>query len=79
MGSNDKIARRGLTNRLWVVVCAVLALFAFIHYVVPSFGGGSTPTYSNSDLKPKNYMNVSLEEAPNPFDTCPVYAFGMRW
>ncbi|TRM67233.1 hypothetical protein BD626DRAFT_397026 [Schizophyllum amplum] len=77
MGSNDKLARRGLTNRLWLVVCAVLALFAFVHYVVPSFGGGATAaTYSNSDLKPKNYMNASMEEAPNPFDFCPVYGPG---
>lgn len=67
----------GLTNRIWII----LSLFGFIIFftraIFPPDKSPTAPrhTFLNANLKPKNYLNASAEEA-NPFDFCPVFGPG---
>ncbi|KAJ4490057.1 hypothetical protein J3R30DRAFT_3418469 [Lentinula aciculospora] len=82
MGSdNEKFSRLpqrplGVTNRIWVVVGVVIFIFGCTHYILPSaHNAANMNTYSNSNLKAKNYLNTT-EPQTNPFDFCPAYGPG---
>ena len=80
MGSdNDKSPRRKFLvgNRIWLIVVVLGAILTVTHFIsLPSSGKlSSTPTYSNSHLNPKDYLNVT-DLGPNPFEFCPSYGPG---
>ncbi|KAF8689676.1 hypothetical protein AX14_003219 [Amanita brunnescens Koide BX004] len=82
MGSDpeklSRLSRRnfGVTNRIWVIVALFIALILLTHYVLPTHNPAfSQPTYSNANLKAKNYLQPDDENAQllNPFDFCPAH------
>lgn len=80
MGSdNDKSPRRKFLvgNRIWLIVVVLGAILTVTHFIsLPSSSKlSSTPTYSNSHLNPKDYLNVT-DLGPNPFEFCPSYGPG---
>lgn len=63
-------------NRVWLVLAVVFFVLTFTHYVLlPSHQPPPLQPYSNSHLKPKNYLNSS-DPQPNPFEFCPLYGPG---
>ncbi|PIL29132.1 hypothetical protein GSI_09181 [Ganoderma sinense ZZ0214-1] len=61
----------GVTNRIWLILLAFVALVVFTRSVLPQESPHARQRIPHSDLKPKNYLNFS-EDAPNPFPFCPA-------
>ena len=61
----------GVTNRIWLILFAFVALVVFTRSVIPQESAHARQRTPHSDLKPKNYLNFS-EDAPNPFPFCPA-------
>lgn len=61
----------GVTNRIWIILALFFFLLLFTRSILPT--DRSTPRHRilHSDLKPKNYLNVSDENAM-PFSFCPA-------
>jgi hypothetical protein len=83
MGSDheklSRFSRRnlGVTNRIWLIVALFISLILLTHYVLPAHTSAfSQPTYSNANLKAKNYLKPDEENArlSNPFDFCPAHS-----
>lgn len=73
----------GVTNRIWLILLLFLSLIMFTRFVLPS----ESPSTSrhrllHSDLKPKNYLNMTGGggdgggEVENPFAFCPALGPG---
>ncbi|KAK2463361.1 hypothetical protein APHAL10511_004672 [Amanita phalloides] len=82
MGSNQEKHSRlshrnlGVTNRIWLIVALFVSIILITHFVLPSHDLASfQPTYSNANLKAKNYLQASetKDPLPIPFDFCPAY------
>ena len=82
MGSEQeklsRFSRRnlGVTNRIWLIVALFICLILLTHYVLPAHTSAfSQPTYSNANLKAKNYLKLDKEnpQLSNPFDFCPAH------
>lgn len=75
----DKSRRRRLLggNRAWLIVVVLGAILTVTYFLQgPSASKlSNTPTYSNSHLNAKNYLNVT-DLGPNPFEFCPSYGPG---
>src|SRR6266550_3256903 len=70
----SRISRYSLT-RVWLIIAIVATVIIFSHFLFPSHNEPSShPTYSNANLKAKNYLRSS--DQPNPFDFCPAYGPG---
>lgn len=71
----------GVTNRIWLILSLFLAILLFTRFALPS---SSTDSYYSrslsqaytSKLKPTNYLNVSAEVGPYPFEFCPTFGPG---
>lgn len=61
----------GVTNRIWLILFAFVALIVFTRSVLPQEAAHTRHRTPHADLKPKNYLNFS-EDAPNPFPFCPA-------
>ncbi|KAF8326453.1 hypothetical protein F5887DRAFT_1014635 [Amanita rubescens] len=68
--------RRGKAQlRIASPVAIVTTFIILVHFLSPSYNESSShPTYSNANLKAKNYLRSS--DQPNPFDFCPVFGPG---
>ncbi|PPQ85554.1 hypothetical protein CVT25_006724 [Psilocybe cyanescens] len=82
MGSDSEKTSRlsqrslGVTNRIWALLVLIIFILSFTHLIWPSLNSAPpVQNYSNADLKPKNYFNVT-EAGPNPFGFCPNYGPG---
>ena len=64
----------GVTNRIWLILLAFVALVVFTRSVLPSESINTRHRILHTDLKPKNYLNVS--EDANPFPFCPALGPG---
>ena len=87
MGSDsDKPSRLnqrsfGVTNRIWLILSLLLFIFLLTRYILPSDNSSYNSRHRllSTDLKPKNYLNVSeLQQSPNtsPFPFCPLFGEG---
>ncbi|KAH9929083.1 uncharacterized protein BXZ73DRAFT_90513 [Epithele typhae] len=65
----------GVTNRIWIILLVFVALIFFTRSVLPSDSTNPRHHILRTDLKPKNYLNVS-EDATNPFPFCPALGPG---
>ena len=71
---SSRISRSNL-NRVWLIVAVVATVIILLHFLSPLHDESSShPTYSNANLKAKNYLRSS--DQPNPFDFCPAYGPG---
>ena len=67
----SRISRSSLT-RVWLIIALAAILIVLSHFLFPPHNEPSShPTYSNANLKAKNYLRSTDE--PNPFDFCPAY------
>ncbi|RPD61605.1 hypothetical protein L226DRAFT_545258 [Lentinus tigrinus ALCF2SS1-7] len=64
----------GVTNRIWLILLAFVALILFTRSVLPSESVNPRHRLLHTDLKPKNYLN--LTEDANPFPFCPALGPG---
>ncbi|KAF9268541.1 hypothetical protein L218DRAFT_977087 [Marasmius fiardii PR-910] len=69
--------RNRTLKRIWFLILVVLVVFGTTHYILPHLfsarngNNDETRPYSNSHLKPKNYLNISSTGQPPPsFDFC---------
>lgn len=64
----------GVTNRIWLILALFLVLILFTRSILPI---DSSPRHRllTSDLKPKNYLNVTDQDAM-PFSFCPALGPG---
>ena len=86
MGGRDSekhssLSRRsfGVTNRIWVILALILSILLLSRYILSSSSSSSANGHRvlSSDLKPKNYLNVTeLQHPGSPFPFCPVYGEG---
>jgi hypothetical protein len=75
----SRLSRRnfGVTNRIWIILTAILSILLLSRYIFSS----STPPLAgghrllSSDLKPKNYLNAT-EHPGSPFPFCPAFGEG---
>ncbi|KAF8335284.1 hypothetical protein F5887DRAFT_989331 [Amanita rubescens] len=75
MASDSQKSSRSNLNRVWLIVAIVTTFIILVHFLSPSYNESSShPTYSNANLKAKNYLRSS--DQPNPFDFCPVFGPG---
>ncbi|RDX45830.1 hypothetical protein OH76DRAFT_1407614 [Lentinus brumalis] len=64
----------GVTNRIWLILLAFVALILFTRSILPSETSNSRHRLLHTDLKPKNYLN--LTDHANPFPFCPALGPG---
>ena len=64
----------GVTNRIWLILLAFVALIFFTRSILPSETVNPRHRLLHTDLKPKNYLN--LTEDANPFPFCPALGPG---
>ena len=64
----------GVTNRIWLILVAFVALILFTRSILPTDSSNSRHRLLHTDLKPKNYLNVS--DDANPFPFCPALGPG---
>lgn len=63
-------------GRVSVIIILICCVFGFTHFLLPAPQNKPIlQPYSNSHLKPINYLNSS-EPQPNPFPFCPLYGPG---
>ena len=78
---SSHLSRRnfGVTNRIWIILALILTILLLSRYILspsPSSSPGGHRLLS-SDLKPKNYLNVTeLQQPGSPFPFCPAYGEG---
>ena len=65
----------GVTNRIWLILLAFVALVVFTRSALPAENTAARHRILHHDLKPKNYLNVS-DDAVNPFPFCPALGPG---
>ena len=65
----------GVTNRIWLILFAFIALIVLTRSILPQETTTSRHRIPHADLKPKNYLNFS-EDDPNPFPFCPALGPG---
>ncbi|THH17543.1 hypothetical protein EUX98_g9109, partial [Antrodiella citrinella] len=65
----------GVTNRIWLILSLFLALVFFTRFILPSETVHPRHRPLNSDLKPKNYLNITGGD-PVPFAFCPALGPG---
>ena len=82
MGSlSEKVPSRlnsktlGVTNRIWLILSLFIALIFCTRFVLPLESQQPRHRLLHSDLKPKNYLNVT-EGDPVPFSFCPALGPG---
>lgn len=63
----------GVTNRIWLILLAFVALILFTRSILPSETINPRHRLLHNDLKPKNYLNLTGE---NPFPFCPALGPG---
>lgn len=61
----------GVTNRIWLIISLFLALLFFTRFVLPTETQHPRHRLLHSDLKPKNYLNISDGDTV-PFSFCPA-------
>jgi hypothetical protein len=86
MGGRDsekqsRLNRRslGVTNRIWIILALILSILLLSRYILSSSSAPSASGHRllSSDLKPKNYLNVTeLQLRGSPFPFCPVFGEG---
>ncbi|EIW53319.1 uncharacterized protein TRAVEDRAFT_31521 [Trametes versicolor FP-101664 SS1] len=64
----------GVTNRIWLILVAFVALIVFTRSILPTETSNPRHRLLHTDLKPKNYLNVSDDS--NPFPFCPALGPG---
>lgn len=64
----------GVTNRIWIILTLFLVLVLFTRSILPSDTSGPRHRVLHSDLRPKNYFNVTDDEIP--FSFCPALGPG---
>ncbi|KAI0943672.1 hypothetical protein AcW1_002773 [Taiwanofungus camphoratus] len=64
----------GVTNRIWIILTLFLVLVLFTRSILPSDTSGPRHRVPHSDLRPKNYFNVTDDEIP--FSFCPALGPG---
>lgn len=75
MSDNAGHRKNRSVNRIWLILAVVSIVLVVTHYVILPVRQPAVHTYSNSHLKPKNYLNSS-DPQPNPFEFCPLYGPG---
>ncbi|KAI0705419.1 hypothetical protein C8Q76DRAFT_630930 [Earliella scabrosa] len=63
----------GVTNRIWLILLAFVALIFFTRSILPPESTNPRHRILHNDLKPKNYLNLTDE---NPFPFCPALGPG---
>lgn len=86
MGGRDsekpsRLNRRnlGVTNRIWIILALILTILLLSRYILGPSSSSSLNGHRllSSDLKPKNYLNVTeLQLRGSPFPFCPVFGEG---
>lgn len=69
----------GVTNRIWIILTVILSVLLLSRYILGSSSSSSANGHRllSSDLKPKNYLNVTeLQHPGSPFPFCPVFGEG---
>ncbi len=61
----------GVTNRIWLILVAFLALILLTRSILPTESSTSRHRLVHTDGKPRNYLNVT-EGDPVPFSFCPA-------
>lgn len=85
--SPSRLAQKslGVTNRIWLILLLFLSLILFTRFILPSESSStSRHRLLHSDLKPKNYLNLTTGggaeggngEVENPFSFCPALGPG---
>ncbi|KAI0672251.1 hypothetical protein C8Q78DRAFT_971008 [Trametes maxima] len=64
----------GVTNRIWLILAAFVALIVFTRSILPTDTSNPRHRLLHTDLKPKNYLNIS--DDANPFPFCPALGPG---
>lgn len=64
----------GVTNRIWLILVAFVALIVFTRSILPTETSNPRHRLLHTDLKPKNYLNISDDS--NPFPFCPALGPG---
>jgi hypothetical protein len=77
----SRLSRRsfGVTNRIWLILSLIISVVLLSRYILSSSSSSSAGGHRllSSDLKPKNYLNVSdLQHPGSPFPFCPVFGEG---
>ncbi|KAF9781127.1 hypothetical protein BJ322DRAFT_1011254 [Thelephora terrestris] len=77
----SRLSRRsfGVTNRIWLILSLIISVVLLSRYIFSSSSSSSAGGHRllSSDLKPKNYLNVSeLQHPGSPFPFCPVFGEG---
>ncbi|KZT00724.1 uncharacterized protein LAESUDRAFT_665546 [Laetiporus sulphureus 93-53] len=65
----------GVTNRIWLILAVFLSLILLTRSILPSESQTTRHRVLYSDLKPKNYLNISDQDAM-PFAFCPALGPG---
>ncbi|OBZ76760.1 hypothetical protein A0H81_03348 [Grifola frondosa] len=61
----------GVTNRIWIILAIFLFLIVFTRSILPTDNSNPRHRLLHTDLKPKNYLNTTDEDAM-PFSFCPA-------
>ncbi|KAI0772917.1 hypothetical protein BD413DRAFT_663067 [Trametes elegans] len=64
----------GVTNRIWLILGAFVALIVFTRSILPTDTSNPRHRLLHTDLKPKNYLNIT--DDANPFPFCPALGPG---
>jgi len=65
----------GVTNRIWLILALFLFLILFTRSILPTDSSNTRHRLLNSDLRPKNYLNFTEDDAL-PFSFCPALGPG---
>lgn len=86
MGSDsEKVSRLnqrsfGVTNRIWIILSLLVSILLLTRYILPSDNAQYPGRHRliNTDLKPKNYLNISDAQLSqgSPFTFCPLFGEG---